>query len=113
LSGSGSVSGRGAGENESPAPQTFNLRETKRNSDCVGLAFASICVHEGEPRTDCDYENPEKKQKSQRSRNSIEDWTRAETRLSLYAKTLVVNGAYKRNLVRWARRLFWTEDNPT
>jgi phosphoadenosine phosphosulfate reductase len=82
------------------APQTLELRKLTGKGNYVGMDFVGVRSHESINRRDYDYENYGKKQKGQRSHNSILEWTSAEIWLYIYSNSLLINEAYKKGNAR-------------
>ena len=78
------------------APQVLKIREVLKKSNYVGADFVGVRGQESVRRASYDVENVGKKQKAQKSHNSILEWSSAEVWLYIFTYTLPINETYKK-----------------
>ncbi len=77
-------------------PQTYKMREIIGKNNYIGGDFVGVRAHESVARSKYEDESFGKKQKGQHSFNSILEWTSAEVWLYIFARSLIINQAYKK-----------------
>jgi len=82
------------------SPQIILLRELTGNHKFTGMAFTGVRAAESLSRSEYDSISEGQKHQGQYSCHTILEWNSAELFLYIYAKSLQLNEAYKKGLIR-------------
>lgn len=82
------------------SPQIITLREITGKYNFTGMAFTGIRADESLSRSSYDEINDGRKHSGQMSFHPILEWSSAELYIYIYSRSLILNEAYKKGIVR-------------